>query len=467
MYSAGATFVVFASGSYASTYVRCYMLLTIPGLFVGRGRALLMTISVVLLLDGPIANLNTNIQAVTQSFICMYEHMKVLACRYMESYSAVFEKLISTLERIHKDTKQRLTEIAKNANKLTGRAQREARRIKKETEQTLRNVANGIDRVRHEVENAEDETCNDRQPRGWLFWFFPFFRKPHNIRHCNRMRSLKRMMPDVSVNAPEMNLEELVAWARKLHPNMNPLKVNKNNVGDLLQGQSTATIREKLMTSTQHFFDILTTVFSHIKVGFYVLSLLYMLYHANSYLVKYLSDDAFDNMYVNGTLDEGFTEKLLPLRNWERKEKYQLTATKKCMKLSSKEYKRIGLLVVIPLLFCIFTIAIIAGDQFFASFIDIMKEHGKFGITFTGMDYGIELNGLLNEVEKGTIPMLDLQLEAFDLSTDPCLPVPIWTDWKKLIPLISLVIISLLTCFMDAYLQRLRSQFCNLFYPER
>ena len=115
-----------------------------------------------------------------------------------------------------------------------------------------------------------------------------------------------------------------------------------------------------------------------------------------------------------------------------------MTSTKKCMKLSSKEYKKIGLLVIPPLLFTIATIAIISGDQLFASFIDVMKEHGKFGITFTGMNHGIELNGLLSEVENGTIPMLDLQLEAFDLSTDPCLPVSVKTDWKKLLPLILL-----------------------------
>ena len=467
MYSAGATFVAFASGSYASTYVRCYMLLIVPGLFAGRGRALLMTISVGLLLDGPIANLNTNIQLVSNSFVCMYEQMQVLACKYKASFSHIFDKLIDNLEKIHQETEERMTQLAQNCSSYL----EEANRIKNETEQKLIKVQEEINEVKQKTEQVKSDTCS-----GWQFgdimqnaaYTFGLAGKPHRLLQCDNIKSLKRMMPDVSKYASvENNLEELVSWVKKLHPDMDPLGINKNNIGDLLQGQSIESIRGKLISSSQHFFDVLMYIFSHIKVGFYLLSLLYMLYQANSYLVKYLSDDAFDNMFVNGTLDEGFSEKLLPLRKWESKEKYQMTSTKKCMKLSSKEYKKIGLLVIPPLLFTIATIAIISGDQLFASFIDVMKEHGKFGITFTGMNHGIELNGLLNEVENGTIPMLDLQLEAFDLSTDPCLPVPVKTDWKKLLPLILLVTISLVTCFMDAYLSRLRSQICNLFYPER
>ena len=192
-----------------------------------------------------------------------------------------------------------------------------------------------------------------------------------------------------------------------------------------------------------------------------------MLFRANQYLVQYLSDDSFDNMFVNDALDEGFSEKLLPLRNWEMKEKYQMTTTRKCMKLRKEEYKRIGLLVTPSLLFLLMTIAIIMADYLFASFIDVLKEHGKFGISFNGMEQGVELNGLLTETVNGEIPILNLKLEAFDLSTDPCLPVPTRTDWTQLAPLIGLVGASLISCFLDAYIQRLRSQICNLFYPTR
>ena len=184
-------------------------------------------------------------------------------------------------------------------------------------------------------------------------------------------------------------------------------------------------------------------------------------------MVSYLTDDDFDNVYVNDTLDKGYDEKLLPLRKWEKKEKYQMTSTRKCLKLSSKEYKRIGLLLILPLLFCVASVGILVADHSFASFIDVIKENGKFGIKFNGMDQGMSLSGLLKKAENGEIPMMNLHLEAFDLSTDPCLPVPIKTDFWKMGPLIILLSISVITCFLDAYLQRIRSQICGLFYPER
>ena len=52
------------------------------------------------------------------------------------------------------------------------------------------------------------------------------------------------------------------------------------------------------------------------------------------------------------------------------------------MKLSTQEYKSIGLRIIVPLLFFLATIAIIVGDHLFASFIDVLKENGKFGISF-------------------------------------------------------------------------------------
>ena len=278
---------------------------------------------------------------------------------------------------------------------------------------------------------------------------------------------VKVNLPDISLDTPDFNMNKIVEWARNLNPRLDPLDINTLSVGDLLQSQSISNIRDKLINATKRFFEILQYVFSNIKLGFYMISIVYMLFRANQYLVQYLSNDSYDNMFVNETLDDGYNDKLLPLRNWERKEKYQLTTTRKCVQLKEEEYKRIGLLVTPPLLFLLTTIGIIMADYLFASFIDVLKEHGKFGISFNGMEQGIELNGLLTEAADGAIPILNLELEAFDLSTDPCLPVPVRTDWKQLAPLIGLVAASLISCFLDAYIQRLRSQICNLFYPER
>ena len=450
MYSAGATFFVFAAGSYASTYVRCYMLLIVPGLFAGRGRALLMTISVGLLLDGPVANLNANIQLVTKFVVCMYEQMKVVACQLKTSFADVSNNATSILEQVHNATEERLTNFAYEAGEIA----KTATRIKAASVQ-----------MNHVIAMAKD-TFWCKNTAGDIAWKifagigFQLGTIAAADSMCDHLSIFKKLQPGDDADS-------ILKWTQKLNPDMDSLSITKENYGDLLQTQSTANIMDRLVNSVQNFFDSLEFIFSLIKIGFYVLSLSYMLYAANEYLVKYLCDDAFDNMFVNGNLDKGQPEKLLPLRKWESREKYQMTSTKKCLKLSSDEYKRIGLLLIIPALFCLATIGIIMADHTFASYIDLLEQNGKFGISFNGAELGVQLNGLLKAVENGEIPEMNLQLQAFDLSTDPCLPVPVKTDWKPLVHIFVLLSLTVISCFLDAYLQRIRSQICNMFYPER
>ena len=403
----------------------------------------------------------------------MYEQMKVLACRYKTTYSGMFENVISNMEKIHKETEQRLTECAET---VAGEAANEAKKIQKETEEFVSEIKENIDDTKRKALFQLNGGINDecaigtKIATGILSGLNPggYYAYIQACSIIDNTQSAVVSLPHVSMDElPQQNLDNLISWPKDLYSDIDPLEINKKSIGDMLQTRSTASIREKLIQSTQRFFDGLKFIFANIKVVFYSLSLMYMLYQANQYLTKYLSDDTYDNMFVNESLDEGYAEKLLPLRRWESKEKYQMTSTKKCWKLSTQEFKSIGLRIIPPLLFFLATIAIIVGDHLFASFIDVLKKNGKFGITFNGMEQGVRLNGLLDEAANGEVPMLNLNLAAFDLSTDPCLPKPVKTNWVQLVPLIALVIISLVSCFIESYIQRLRSQICNLFYPER
>ena len=133
------------------------MLLIVPGLFAGRGRALLMTISVGLLLNGPIANLNANLQQVTKAFICMYEQMKVIACKYKTTYSGVFKNVISTLEKVHNKTEQRLNECAET---VASEAANEAQKIQNKTEEFLSEIKKDMDNSKRIVEGIGSTACS-------------------------------------------------------------------------------------------------------------------------------------------------------------------------------------------------------------------------------------------------------------------------------------------------------------------
>ena len=67
------------ASSFTSRRVRCTMVLVIPTLLTRRGRALMITLSVGLLVQGPVRTLRYNIAQIGRSFTCMVEEVIKLA----------------------------------------------------------------------------------------------------------------------------------------------------------------------------------------------------------------------------------------------------------------------------------------------------------------------------------------------------------------------------------------------------
>ena len=63
-----------------SRHTRCILMLIMPGIVTGRGRAFLLTVVLGLLIEGPVNSINYNINQIIESTICMYNSMKNTAC---------------------------------------------------------------------------------------------------------------------------------------------------------------------------------------------------------------------------------------------------------------------------------------------------------------------------------------------------------------------------------------------------
>ena len=64
--------------------------------------------------------------------------------------------------------------------------------------------------------------------------------------------------------------------------------------------------------------------------------------------------------------------------------------------------------------------------------------------------------------------VVSIKLEAFDLSTDPCLPHSLGIGFNSAHTwLIVIMVVCILSTFFSAYSERWRSQICNMFYPKR
>ena len=94
----------------------------------------------------------------------------------------------------------------------------------------------------------------------------------------------------------------------------------------------------------------------------------------------------------------------------------------------------------------------------------VHSEPGKiphiYGIL--GMDQGLDLDVLFNNADI----LGKIQITKVDLTTDPCLPIPKSTANDMIGWILFIITFCLITCILEAYTARWRSQICNLFYPE-
>ena len=96
----------------------------------------------------------------------------------------------------------------------------------------------------------------------------------------------------------------------------------------------------------------------------------------------------------------------------------------------------------------------------------IFRENAKFGISFDGMEQGFSLKDVIGPAASAT-RIQNINIKAFNLTTDACLPIPTPTSIEKLLPIYFLISLCFFTCGLEAYTSRLRCRICNFFYPER
>ena len=61
----------------------------------------------------------------------------------------------------------------------------------------------------------------------------------------------------------------------------------------------------------------------------------------------------------------------------------------------------------------------------------------------------------------------DIEVAVFNLTTEPCLRDPNKTNQGVLLPVYLLLLACLLSCTINVYMNRLKHQICNLFFPKR
>ena len=115
-------------------------MLIMPGMLAGRGRAILSTVALGLLIAGPVSNVNYNINQVIESIFCMYNSMKNMACRFTNQIQVDMNYIASMTKEIQQKIKGNLKEIQEEAKKAS-----DARELKEH----LDNVKKDLERVKN------------------------------------------------------------------------------------------------------------------------------------------------------------------------------------------------------------------------------------------------------------------------------------------------------------------------------
>ena len=73
---------------------------------------------------------------------------------------------------------------------------------------------------------------------------------------------------------------------------------------------------------------------------------------------------------------------------------------------------RIMIRTIPTILFTSVTATIVIADYSLASLLGLLLKYGQFGISFAGMEYGLNLGDLFNEVTSGNRTMASIKLEG-------------------------------------------------------
>ena len=470
MYSVTIGFSVFNFLTVLSVFsrrLRCIMVLILPGTITGRGRAILVAATFTMLVEGPINSISYNMMQVVESHTCMYEATKSTSC-LMQDVMAQTTEIISD----RRDEFQRqLRQIEKNIERATG----ETRRV---LEEQQRNLNEKVDAIQNKLENARDAISAITSPckavksfiSGSSDFFNPFTehefpsrRKRRSTDSCPGISPFPKNIIDTDLDS----MEELKAWVEDLSSDQLPPHPTLDEMQKLFPDiPNISGIREEILTAISSVFGVVKLYIAALKRVVSAVSLLLLIYMSNEYFTNYYSDDSFDNMFIDDNIrilwhsNVEQYPKLTPLRNWEKNKGYRVSTSPK---ISKKEWKSILVKMIPTSTGLLITVIILFIDYGLAKSLSGLTSHGKYAISFKGMEDGKTLEEVF---PKSFFNYSSLEVEKIDLSTEPCLPRPMFTKPGKFVSLSVLFVVMMVSGIFDVYCSRVRASICNVFYRD-
>ncbi|XP_063727930.1 uncharacterized protein LOC134855357 isoform X3 [Symsagittifera roscoffensis] len=429
-------------GGHYSSRVRATMVLLVPTLLSKRGRAFMITSAFAILLTGPVHTIEMNIQEVVDSLTCLYEQMRDMAEGFVEQAKENFEQINETMRQVNEAIAEYQREMKELQQQSSDAVQKELEALQKKMEMYQQKLS----KVKSFM--AKTSSVCDSVVAATTFGF---------VENCGTP-----VVPDM----PNINLTFNLDGSFSFADPTQLVDIDIKAEAGELRATPITEIRENLKNILRNVFKTIEKYFKYISKICY-LSVFFMVADAFHYMYKYYTDDSFDNMFVDQNLKnyaglQGEAGKtLLPLRNWELLERYQVQTA---VKLSKKEYKRIFMQSATTIVFTLFAIGVVVSDIVLRAVLEVFRSEAKFGLEYDGMEQGLSLSTLGKQSPE---EQMNITFRMYDLSSEPCLPDPQKSDYTRMFAIAALVTMCLLSCIFDAYATRLRSTVCNTCFPKR
>ena len=188
-----------------------------------------------MLFDGPINNINHNVEEIVNSVMCMNDELRRFSCRQNAEFASVFSHLGDTLDQVGKLLQSQRKEFQRLAEQIARELKESGRNSKKLFMDQMTQFAHDLDSVRRVLDSPGklmNRICTNFKSvligaqdlmgtingsiGGALDKFFGRRRKRSSIRADECI--IPSLIPQLEINFPEADFSSLEDWiASKVH----------------------------------------------------------------------------------------------------------------------------------------------------------------------------------------------------------------------------------------------------------
>ncbi|KAL4236473.1 DC-STAMP-like protein [Mactra antiquata] len=447
---------------------RCIMALVIPNFFTSRGRAVMMSIILSLLLTGPIQNISDNARETGSSMACIAEVVTNQTKYLHQQLEEPIQKMIQYAEKKQKALDVAQQDITNVVDVIRTRW--------KTIETSLKEVSNQINKLHQECGSSVNDLYKSCKSEACKSISFLDVSSSTCSPVCSPFESLSSAcdglkFSDTFATASKRMGEEF----DKVDNYFKADVVVKGDFSAIANSsENTADIKHAIendIARTVLTFTQLTTIAKKIMS----ITLLLMFCQSYWYFRNYMAKDSYDNAYITKEfieLDKGKTNAgetpVLPLKKRELTKYIQSRSIKLTHDESAACQK--GLVQVFVL--AILCTVVIAGDYCLYFILDLINQYGSVMVNLNAVvDFKITIKGKgpISDFYRILLGDFDLSKQySNDVNVGGCLPNPSSPSQSySTTAFIVLHVVLLTVVILRGYGMRLRRKIAAYYYPEQ